>query len=60
MTEERIKEILEETGGDCFYADIFLEAAVEAATKKGAKIEQKLIDFFYNEVDKYKRFEIKN
>jgi hypothetical protein len=54
MTEEQRWKILEETGGDCDYGDVFLEAAVEAAASRGVKIEEYLMKFFYKEVERHR------
>ncbi|MDR3168337.1 MAG: hypothetical protein LBU27_00815 [Candidatus Peribacteria bacterium] len=55
MDKDRINQILIETGGDCFYADMFIEAAAEAAASMDCIIDKKYIDFYYDEVERYRK-----
>jgi hypothetical protein len=55
MTEEKRIQILEETGGDCYFANLFIGAAASAAASMGVVIEAKLLDFFYREVERHRK-----
>ena len=48
-------QILSETGGDIWLADLFLKAAHETAAKKDGYIPQSKIDEFYQELKPYKK-----
>jgi len=46
------QRILEETGGDIYYADLFLELAQVGAEKIGRNLHPKTIEIFRKEVAK--------
>jgi hypothetical protein len=55
MNTNRAKKILEETGGDCYYADVFLEAALEAAALNDVEIEDSFFEFFHREIERHRQ-----
>jgi len=52
---DREREILNETGGDISYADLFLTSAYSGATNKERYIPPYIIDLFCQEVEQAKK-----
>jgi hypothetical protein len=55
MNTNNAQRIIEETGGDCYYADLFIEAAVNAAASMGVKVDIRYWDFFFDEVERHRK-----
>lgn len=54
MNAKEIEQILEETGGDVYYAEMFIHEAKQTAKENGTEIPKHAIDFFYREVERYR------
>ena len=55
MDTQHLQPNLDETGGDFYFADLFIESAKQAAAERGKQIPQRIIDEFYREVKQYRK-----
>jgi len=47
--------MLDETGGDFYFADLFIETAKQVAEEAGGYIPQRTINIFYKEVERCRK-----